>query len=166
MDKLVLLKALCAFTEDATKELIMPVKLQKQDSEQQFRAAAVYPMRLPDSTSAQKKAPYIIHQLLNADDSQQSGRTAQSVAVVRSIFCVYNDDEMEGALMLLNLMERVRIPLLEKRIVGKQFYLNLEDTGLEQLIYPDDTAPFFAGEMITKWNIPAVQRTEENALWR
>ena len=90
-------------------------------------------------------------------DSQQPAQKEESAAVVRSIFCVYNEDEQEGALMLLNLMERLRIELLKKGVVGNQFALNME-MGIEYLIYPDDTAPFYAGEMISNWLLPSVER--------
>jgi len=54
-------------------------------------------------------------------------------------------------------MERVRINLLKEVVIGKQYELDL-DAGLETLIYPEDTAPYYAGEMISVWKIPAVRR--------
>ena len=59
--------------------------------------------------------------------------------------------------MLLNLMERLRIALLERVVIGQQCTLDLQ-AGLETLVYPDDTAPYFAGEMVSTWKLPAVQR--------
>ena len=59
--------------------------------------------------------------------------------------------------MLVNLMERLRISLLRKVVIGGQFQLDLE-AGLETLIYPDDTAPYYAGEMISTWKLPSVER--------
>lgn len=158
MTRVILLERLKAFTEDAISELLLPTKMQKGDTEQEYRVADVYKMRLPDSTAAQKKAPYIIHQLITAKDSQPRGSLGESVAKIRSIFCVYSEDEQEGALLLLNLMERVRIALLKERVVGSQFELLLDDEGMEALIYPDDTAPYFAGEMVSNWRLPAVER--------
>lgn len=55
---------------------------------------------------------------------------------MRSIFCVYCNDEQEGALHLLNLMERLRIRLLQDVVIGGQFELDLE-AGIEVLIYPE-----------------------------
>ena len=157
MTKVILLEELKKFTETAIKDIIMPTKPQKGDSEPTFRAAEVYKMRLPDSNSATKISPYIIHQVITGKDSQQPTQREESAAVVRSIFCVYNEDEQEGGLMLLNLMERLRIELLKKGVIGHQFALDLE-TGIEYLIYPDDTAPFYAGEMISNWLLPTVER--------
>ena len=70
MDRVMLLEELKAVTEDAVKDLIMPVKPQNEHEEQQYRAAEVYLMRLPDSGAAKKKVPYIIHQAITSKDSQ------------------------------------------------------------------------------------------------
>ncbi len=157
MNRITLLEQLKIVTKEVTGDIIMPVRLQKGDTEQGYRAAEVYLMRLKDSSSAQKKAPYIIHQLITGRDIQPSGENVSASAVVRSIFCVYNDDEEEGSLMLVNLMERLRIHLLEQVVIGRQFELDLT-VGLETLIYPDDIAPYYAGEMVSTWKLPAVTR--------
>lgn len=157
MTRITLLERLRDFTKEATAELIMPTRMQKGDTEQKYRPADVYLMRLPDGTSATKKAPYVLHQLITGKDQQPSGKFIESTAQVRSICCVYNDDEQEGGLMLLNLMERLRVALLKQVVIGNQFTLDL-DAGLEVLIYPDDTAPYFVGEMVSVWKLPAVER--------
>lgn len=59
--------------------------------------------------------------------------------------------------MLLNLMERLRIYLLKKVVIGKKYQLDLE-SGLETLIYPGDSAPYYVGEMISTWEMPPVER--------
>ena len=153
-----LLEELRAFTIASTSQLIMPVRFQKSDTEQpEPRAAEVHLMRLPDSKIATKKAPYIIHQLVNSKDQQPSGKHPDSNAIIRSIFAVYNENEEEGALMLLNLVERLRIDLLKKIVIGKRFKLDLE-AGLEFFAYPEDTAPYYSGEMVSHWKIPTVER--------
>ena len=157
MTRIDLLHVLQQVTREETAGIIMPVRLQKDDTEQQFRAAEVHLMRLPDSSSAQKKAPYIIHQIITGKDIQPKGNNVSSSTIVRSIFCVYNDNESEGSLMLLNLMERLRIYLLRQVVIGDRYELDLE-AGLEALVYPDDTAPYYAAEMISVWKMPSVKR--------
>lgn len=157
MTRIILLERLRDFTKASTADLIMPVRLQKGDTEQTYRPADVYLMRLPDGTSAAKKAPYVLHQLITGMDRQPQGKIVTSSAKVRSICCVYNEDEQEGGLMLLNLTERLRVALLKQVVIGKQFTLDL-DAGLEVMIYPDDTAPYYVGEMISTWKLPAVER--------
>ena len=160
-----LLEALSEYTHDAEKDLHLPVRIQKNGEEQSYRPPDVYLMRLTDSKSAQKKAPYILHQLVTFRNQQERGEDLESFALVRSIFCAYCDDEQEGSLYLLNMMERFRIPLLANPLIGKggQFELNLQE-GLESLIYPDDTAPYFVGETMTTWRIPPVKR-EVPQIW-
>ena len=93
MDKVQFLKALTEFTREVTKDMILPVSLQKEDDGQQkFRAPEVHQMRLPDSRQAKKKAPYIIHQIVTGTDTQGNERKTTNQTVVRSIFCVYCAD--------------------------------------------------------------------------
>lgn len=159
MTKVFLLDALKAFTEEQVADILMPVRAQKEDGGEKppDRAAEVYKMRLTKSSAAQKAAPYIIHQIITGNDIKTQGTRQQGRTVVRSIFCVYNEDEQEGSIMLLNLMERLRIALLKQVVIGKQFQLDIE-TGLETLIYPDDTGSYCAGEMMTTWHLPSVER--------
>ena len=157
MTRNILLDSLSSFTNNSVKDIILPIKMQKGDTEQKYRAANVHKMRLSDSSAATKKAPYILHQVLTGKDQQPPGNNVESKTVIRSIFCVYNDNEEEGSLMLLNLMERLRIDLLKSVVVGNQFTLDLE-AGLETLVYPEDTAPYYAGEMISTWKMPAIER--------
>lgn len=164
MTRIILLDRFKEFCEASTKDLIMPVSLQKGDAEQQYRAAEVHSMRLPDSKAAKKKVPYILNQIIMGRDVQESGNRSEANAVMRTICCVYNENEEEGALMLLNLMERLRIALLETRIIGKQFEVDLQ-AGIESLIYPEDTAPYYSGEMMTTWQIPEIER-KDSLTWQ
>lgn len=157
MTRNILLERLRDFTTEVTKDLLLPVRIQSGDELFSERPASVYLMRLPDGTAATKKAPYIIHQVISGIDQQPLGEHVASSATVRSIFCVYSDDEQAGALLLLNLMERLRIALLRQVVIGNQFTLDLS-AGLEIMIYPDDTAPYYAGEMSSVWIMPAVKR--------
>lgn len=158
MTKVILLERLRDFTREATKQIIMPVARQEEDKEPPLpRAAGVYLMRLPDSSLYQKRAPYILHQIITGKDGQDPGQQPYASATVRSIFCVYHDDEQEGGLLLLNLMERLRIALGEQAVVGKQFRLD-KKAGLETLVYPDTIAPYYGGELISTWILPPVER--------
>lgn len=160
MTKVILLDELKTFTEGVTGELIFPVAQQKEDKEPpKPRAAEVFRARLPDSKAAKKKAPYILHQIITGKDAQTEGRQMDCVATVRSIFCVYHPDEQEGGIALLTLMEQLRLSLLERPIVGAQFKLDLQ-VGLESLVYPENSAPYYAGEMITSWHMPPVHRLD------
>lgn len=157
MTKINLLHALQNFTEQAVADMLLPTKMAQGECEPTMCPAGVYLTRLPDSTAATKKVPYILHQVITGLDKQQSGQLLSSKVEVRTIFAVYHEDEQQGGLLLLQLMERLRIALLRNGIMEKQFVLNLEQ-GVETLVYPEDTPPYFIGEMATTWNMLAVER--------
>ena len=157
MTKEQLLEDFKNFIENVTNQYELPTAVQKGDTEQIFRAPEIYKMRLPNSNDAKKKAPYIIVQYVTGKDFQKQSQTSQSNAIVRIIFCVYNDNEEEGALSLLNVMETVRVEIMKKVIIGKCFKLDT-DAGVESLVYPEDTAPFYAGEMMCTVFVPPTER--------
>lgn len=157
MTKVLLLEELQKFCKNTVKGFKLPTATQKGDTELKCRPPEVYKMRLPNSSAAKKVVPYIILQLVTSKDEQKEGQPSDSVVLVRMIFNVYNEDEQEGALSLLNVMEAVRIELLKKTVIGEKFYLDREE-GVETLIYPDDTAPYFIGEMMTTWHLPPVEQ--------
>lgn len=166
MTKIVLLERLKDFTKECTCDLLLPVQPQEEDDSPPSRAAAVYIPRLPELRAYAQKAPFITHEIVTGKDRLEadphSGKLQHSSAVVRTCFCVYHADEQEGGLALLNLMERLRIALLEQTVIGKQFRLDL-DAGVETLVYPGNpnqvaASPFYLGEMITTWHLPIIER--------
>jgi hypothetical protein len=164
MTRISLLECLRDETNEALKDLLLPVKPQKENPRPAPRCPEVHLMRLPDSKSCESKAPYVIHQLITAKDIGRDGEDPESASVIRSVCSVYAPAEDEGGLSLLNLMERLRIHLLKKIVIGKRFMLDMNE-GIEMLVYPDNTAPFFAGEMASVWKGPAIER-EVHAPWR
>lgn len=152
-----LLEVLKVFTQETVSGMSLPTQIQSENEQQEYREPEVYKMRLPDGRAAKKKAPYILHQVITGMDTQPDGKPPESRTTIRTIFCVYSPDEQEGGLMLLELMERLRIALLRKVVLDGRFQLDLGE-GLETLAYPDDTAPFFCGEMKSVWRMPEVER--------
>lgn len=165
MDSIMLLEALKVFTENAESGLLLPTKIQTKEERQEYREPLVFKMRLPDSKAATKKAPYILHQLITEKDIQQERNDSQTIAIVRSIFCAYSPDEQDGALMLLNMYERFRIKLLKECVIDSRFEVS-KQAGIEFMAYPDDTAPYYAGEAITTWKMPAIEREVTKTLWQ
>lgn len=151
MTRTKLLDDLKSFTVAALKDLILPCAAQKGE-ESPPRAFEVYQMRLPDSTDAKRKAPYIIHQVVTGKDATKNSSTA-----IRSVFCIYYADEQKGALMLLEAMDRLRIALLQTVVIGEQFVLD-EEAGVEMMVYAEDTTPYYIGEMSTSWKMPMIRR--------
>lgn len=169
MTKADLLRCLKEFTEGVTSDLLFPVQQQEDDKlPPPDRAAKVYVPRLPELCSYARKAPFITHEAVTSKDKldpdPRTGKRLNSTAVIRSCFCVYHENEMEGGMALLNLMERLRVSFLERVVIGGQFMLDL-DAGVETLVYPGNPnqtaqAPFYLGEMITTWILPPVARLD------
>ena len=109
MTRLNLLDALTSFTNEVMREILLPVRRQKGDEEEPAeRPPLVYRQRLPDVKSATSKAPYILHQIVTGEDEQKPGEPTDSSVEVRSLFCVYGEDDQEGALRLLTTVEHFR----------------------------------------------------------
>lgn len=171
--KVGLLYALKAFTEQETGDILLPVKCQSKDGkEPEPRPAAVFTARLPDMASYEKKTPFILHQVVTGEDAiknvnkgtgMQIRRELESLCVVRSVFCVYNRNEEEGGMALLNLMEEMRVAVQLSPVLNNLFELDL-DEGVSQMIYPETgergTAPYYLGEMVTVWKMPPVKRLD------
>lgn len=159
MTKTILLEALRDFTTECYQGYQLSAVPDRQEDILTESDINVFLMSPPTDKGKRKSVPYVVHSVLTGADQQTSGNIEQSIAVVRSVFLVYNPNEQQGALELLEMMERLRIKLLEERVIGRQFALNLEEK-IESLIYPDisKTAPFYTGEMSTVWNMPIIKR--------
>ena len=158
MTRLNLLDALTSFTNEVMRETLLPVRRQKGDEEEPAeRPPQVYRQRLPDVKSATSKAPYILHQIVTGEDEQKPGEPTDSSVEVRSLFCVYGEDDQEGALRLLTTVEHFRQELLMHGVIAKQFALDLS-RKLSTLYYTDNTAPYFCAELVSVWKIPSVNR--------
>jgi hypothetical protein len=170
MTPAILLEQLQAFIQEHTADIILSVRPVKnktlptapraraaEPTEDAIteRAAEVHLMRLPDKDAEENRIPYILLQLLTGADTQEEGQQPDSEAKVRIIFATYSENDSEGALDVLNIITRVRIALLKAGKIGKQFLLR---KPLEYIIYPDDTRPYFFGELMTIWEMPIINR--------
>ena len=161
-----LIEALKVFCEEAVSNYSLPVAVQRDTEEREYRAPAVYKMRLPKAgvSSIRAYAPYIIVQFITSRDIQKPGNRTLSTASVRLIFCTQDTKEDEGAMALVNLMETIRQKLLRFPVIDEKFVLDKE-AGLESIAYPEDTTqlgPYFAGEMGATFIMPAIEREELN----
>ena len=157
MTKERLLEDLKVFIEKTTNHYELPTAIQKGDTEQIFRAPEVHKMRLPVSGDAKKKAPYVLIQYLTGKDFQKTAQQSRSYATIRMVFAVYHESEEEGSLALLNLMETVRLALMRQVRIGACFRLDT-DEGVDSLVYFENTAPYFGGEMLFNILVPPVER--------
>lgn len=162
MTHLELLDALKAFIEQETKDILLPVKVDRKSGEQKERAAEVHKMRLPDKDAQIQRIPYILLQFLTSEDSQQEGQNPESACKVRIVVATYSENSTEGALCVLNLLTRIRIALLKDGVIADRFLLT---PPLEMIVYPDSTPPYYLGEMICNWKMPPIE-SEVQKTWQ
>ena len=171
MTPTILLEQLKEFIQQSTADIILPVRPVKNktlpatprqrersaaaEDATTERAAEVHLMRLPDKDAEENRIPYILLQYLTGTDAQESGREEESECKVRIIVATYSENDSEGALDVLNLIGRIRYALLKVGEIDNQFLLR---KPLEHLVYPDDTRPYFFGEIMTIWEMPTIKR--------
>ncbi len=155
-----------------TADLLLPVKTQEEDEEEQPpRAATIYLTGLPEMKKPEKKAPYVIHTVAEGKDrytdrhdsygGRDPTRHRVDTVEVRSVLCVYASDRQEGGLYLLELMERLRDDLKAHPTIGP-FLLDL-DAGIDWTVYDSDEwdlGPYHVGGMVTTWTKKAKDRPE------
>lgn len=162
MTPIILLEELKKFIEQKTKDIILQVKVNSKSGsdEPKERAANIHKMKLPSKDAETKQIPYILLQFLTGKDTQEEGQYSESECQIRIVVATYSEDGSEGALDVLNVLTRIRSSLLKEGVISKQFLIK---KPLEYIVYPDDTAPYYLGEMITVWNIPSIER--EVIIW-
>lgn len=162
MTPLELLDALKAFIEENTKDILLPVRVDRKSGEAKERPAEVYKMRLPTKDAETKRIPYVLLQYIKSTDTQTAGEMPESSCMVRIVAATYSEDGEEGALCVLNLLTRIRIALLRDGVIAERFMLK---PPIEMIVYPDSTPPYYLGEMMTEWRMPIVE-SEVQKVWQ
>ena len=73
MTPLELLDALKAFIEENTKDILLPVRVDRKSGEAKERPAEVYKMRLPTKDAETKRIPYVLLQYIKAQTRRPPG---------------------------------------------------------------------------------------------
>lgn len=153
-----LIADLSEFCRSKTAHFSLPVPVQKNDTEALFIAPNVYKQRLPSINDYEKHSPFILVQYLKGGQRQKEGQRPQATAEIRITVCIYNrDNEEEGSLALINVISSIKQGLLTQVVVGEQFILDV-DAGIEDEVYPDNTAPYFIGDIYGKFLLPPIER--------
>lgn len=162
MTPLDLLDELKAYIERTTKDMILPVRVDRKSGEHKERPAEVHINDLPDKEAETKRIPYVLLQFIKSTDSQEEGKRPKCVCMVRIVAATYSEDKEEGKRCLLNLLTRIKTAFLRDGMVADRYILK---SPVEMLVYAEDTAPYHLGEMMTIWSIPAVE-SEVNFIWQ
>lgn len=158
MNRVMLLEALKVRQTEDLKDLLMPT-VPKKDKPSELRTVEIFKGKLPDRKSETEKAPYIVNAVLNSNFFRNPGEEPMSLVTIRSTMCIYNPDNEEGTLMILNILDRLRISYTKNPIVDGVFELLFdEEHPIQDLVYPDETMPFFMADQVTVWKLPPVER--------
>lgn len=161
MTPLELLEELKAYIERETKDMILPVRVDRRSGEHKERPAEVFTNDLPDKEAETKRIPYVLLQFIKSTDSQEEGKSPECVSMVRIVAATYSEDKAEGKRCVLNLLTRIKTAFLRDGMVADRYILK---SPLEMIVYTEDTAPYHLGEMATLWSMPAVE-SEVNFIW-
>jgi len=162
MTPAILLDDLQKFIEENTKDILLEVRVRTGTATEKERAAKVYKMGLPEKDDTTQQIPYILLKLLTGVDDKKDGEPQESTCKVRIIIVTYSQNGQDGPLALLNLILRIRERLQKQVIIGGRFVLQ---KPFEYIMYQDMEAPYYAGEIMTNWSIPTIER-EVRGLWQ
>ena len=136
-----------------------------------YKGMEVHPFCLPSYREAEKKAPYIIVQPTSGSDAQTPGDPVKTTIGIRFVIAVYNpdDNEQEGARVLQELIDFLRIDLERKVVIpdmkqkAETYVLDLT-SGVYWEIYHENTRPYSCGWMEMTFNLQSVEREDVQRL--
>lgn len=156
MTPIELLQNLKIVTEKSLSEMRLEVKGEPGTQEVTRRRPTVFLGKLPaKKEKLTKYIPYVLIRILSGADEQRQGNKSTAIASTRFIVATYSEDD-SGYIDCLNIINRLRLNLLEAGIVGNKFLL--KDQKIEWLMYEDDTGPYTIGEMVMEWDLPPIER--------
>lgn len=153
-----LLDALEAAVKAELGTMQLPVKQEGWDDQPLSRDVEIFKQKVPPVTDVEQKIPYILLQIVNGVDDVDSNGKNENTVSVRMVITIYDEDPDQGRLAAQNIVERLRVGLQRRGVIGKRFELT---KPFEYAFYVDDTAlynPYHQAEIMTKWKIPPVKR--------
>lgn len=162
MTPVILLDCLESFVREKTSDIKLQVRVTNSPHEEKMRAALIYKMGLPGKEERIRRIPYILMQVLSGKDDSPGQGMEQSICQVRIVVGIYAENDSEGGYDVLNVLLRIRSELKKTGVIGGYFALH---NPLEYIVYPDNTAPYYFGEMMTNWSMPVIER-EVQRTWQ
>ncbi len=147
-----LLNSLGRFTQDATKEMALPYRVERDSGDRPERPPEIFIQDLPSKEAMTQQVPYILLQYLTGEDNVEE---EESTAHVRIIFVLYARNANEGSLDVLATLTTLKIAILKTRVLDGRYLLA---DKVESIVYPDQEPPYFFGEIMTTWQMPVVER--------
>lgn len=102
-------------------------------------------------------APYLIVQLISGNQDDEIG--PEDVKVVLNVGIHSYDEQNQGHVFVLNIIEIIRQYLFLKRTFGGKYFVTLP---FEWQINDEDLWPYFFGGVETHWNLPIIMPDDPN----
>lgn len=146
------------YDDDTEPEQSETVPESPAPRKEENRPPHIFLMNTPERSDLTSQIPYLMIQLLSGEDKQDSeSREEESKVKIRILIALYDDDGENGALQVLEIIERIRIMLLKGRLLDRQYMIQ---SPFDYEIYQDDTGVYYLGEINTVWSVPVIERTE------
>lgn len=149
MTGLNVLDAAAKFIGNATKDIILTSRERGADNKHITRPAHIYKMRLPDKEAETKQVPYILLQLVKGDDDDKTNK-----AQIRVVIATFSDKAPEGATNVAVIITRIQTELRKAGFLENKYGVE----KIEYLIYGDELAPYYMGEMMITFDLPTIHR--------
>lgn len=150
MTPVILLEELKKFVEESTKNILLETKNNAKN-----RIPKVIVGNLSRKEAEINDVPYIVLKFLTGQDLQEAGTPTEAKAKIRILVVTYSEDRSKGYIDALNVITRIRVDLLMKRVVGKCFKLDLP---IEYIVYEEDISPYTIAEMVCNFDIPPIEQ--------
>lgn len=146
-----LIDKLVAFLNEELKEMRLSTK-----DENIEKAPTVYDGYLPPKATSSRRGddteqedyPFVIVRYLDEDDELYK----ENVATFRLVVGTYSKDEQRGWRDTLNVMNRIKITLMKKRVIGAAALTGKIITSL----FEEQSKPMWHGAMLVQFNLPQV----------
>lgn len=144
------------FIEDDLKEIRLKVKQAEWNDQPLERAVKVFAYMTPNPSDNTEAVPYILLQFVKgADDEDKETSIQESTATIRGYIALYDWEAKEGQMAILNVIEKLRLDLLSRGVIGGKYELL---KPFEYRFYDDMTMPYHEAEFIMNWRIQPVKR--------
>lgn len=152
-----LMETLKGFVQDDLKEMRLKVKQEEWASKVPLeRPVQVYTYMTPVPTDNTELVPYILlRPVKGSDTSDEDSGLPESTVTIMGYIAVYDRNPQEGQMAVLNIIEKLRLDLLSRRVIGGEYELQ---EPFEYKFYDDIILPYHEAEFTTIWRMQPVKR--------
>lgn len=151
-----LINALAEIIQEATSDLIM--KSAQSEGIPVSRAPEILKYALDKPDQWKKCVPYVLIMPTGGSTTQFTGGERHATEGILLVCAAYDrESEAKGLKAVSVLMDRIKIAILKRPVIGKYFTINLEAAPFEWKPYLEGSEPYFIADANLLFNVPPVQ---------